>query len=77
MTVLDDFDRFHLVMDTIDRLPHTGDKDIYLKQQLKDKLFEPKQCIDKHGQDLPGIRDWNGATPNEPAPTTRRAMPKE
>ena len=33
MTVLNDLDRFHLVMDTIDRLPQTGDKGIYLKQQ--------------------------------------------
>ena len=36
MTVLNDLDRFHLVMDTIDRLPQTGDKGIYLKQQLQD-----------------------------------------
>ena len=63
MTVLNDLDRFHLAMDTIDRLPQTGDKGIYLKQQLKDKLFEPKQYIDKHGQDLPGIRDWKWGNP--------------
>jgi hypothetical protein len=37
MTVLNDLDRFHLVMDVIDRLPQTGDQGIYLKQQLKDK----------------------------------------
>jgi xylulose-5-phosphate/fructose-6-phosphate phosphoketolase len=35
MTVLNDLDRFHLVMDTIDRLPQRGDKSITLKQQLK------------------------------------------
>ena len=38
MTVLNDLDRFHLVMDAIGRLPQTGDKGIYLKQQLKEKL---------------------------------------
>jgi xylulose-5-phosphate/fructose-6-phosphate phosphoketolase len=51
-------DRFHLVMDTIDRLPQTGGKGNYLKQQLKDKLIEHKQYIDKYGQDLPEIRNW-------------------
>ena len=43
MTVLNDLDRFHLVMDAIDRLPQTGDKGVYLKQRLADKLIEHKQ----------------------------------
>jgi xylulose-5-phosphate/fructose-6-phosphate phosphoketolase len=63
MTVLNELDRFHLVMDTIDRLPQTGDKGIYLKQQLKDKLIEHKQYIDKNGQDLPEIRNWKWQAP--------------
>jgi xylulose-5-phosphate/fructose-6-phosphate phosphoketolase len=58
MTVLNDLDRFHLVMDVIDRLPMTGEKGIRLKQQLEEKLVEHKQYIEKHGQDLPEIRDW-------------------
>ena len=45
-------------VDYIDCLPQTGDKGIYLKQQLKDKLIEHKQYIDKHGEDLPEIRHW-------------------
>ena len=59
MTVLNEPDRFHLVMDAIDRLPQTGDPGIYLKQQPKDKLVEHKQYINKHGEDLPEIRHWH------------------
>lgn len=58
MTVLNDLDRFHLVMDAIDRLPQTGAAGVDVKQQLKDKLVEHKQYIDKYGQDLPEVRDW-------------------
>jgi xylulose-5-phosphate/fructose-6-phosphate phosphoketolase len=58
MTVLNDLDRFHLAMDVVDRLPQTGDQGIYLKQQLKDKLIEHRQYINKEGRDLPEIRDW-------------------
>lgn len=58
MTVLNDLDRFHLAMDTIDRLPQTGSKGVRLKQQLQDKLIEHKQYIEQHGEDMPEIRDW-------------------
>ena len=58
MTVLNDLDRFHLVMDIIDRLPQTGERGVHLKQQLKEKLIEHKQYINTHGQDMPEIRDW-------------------
>jgi xylulose-5-phosphate/fructose-6-phosphate phosphoketolase len=58
MTVLNDLDRFHLVMDTIDRLPQTGDKGIYVKRQIKGKLIEHRQYIDKYGADLPEIGPW-------------------
>ena len=63
MTVLNDLDRFHLPMDVVDRLPQTSAKGAYLKQQLHEKLIEHKQYIDKHGEDLPEIRNWQwGAT---------------
>jgi len=58
MTVLNDLDRFHLVMDTIDRLPQTGERGLALKRRLQDKLIEHKHYIRAHGQDLPEIRNW-------------------
>jgi xylulose-5-phosphate/fructose-6-phosphate phosphoketolase len=58
MTVLNDLDRFHLVMDTIDRLPQTGDSGTALKQQLTDKLQEHYTYIREYGLDMPEIRNW-------------------
>ncbi len=58
MTVLNDLDRFHLVMDTIDRLPQTGAAGLALKQRLQAKLQEHRQYINEHGQDMPEIRNW-------------------
>jgi xylulose-5-phosphate/fructose-6-phosphate phosphoketolase len=58
MTVVNDMDRFHLVMDAIDRLPQTGEKGRNLKLQLEEKLIEHKQYIDRHGEDMPEILNW-------------------
>jgi len=63
MTVLNDLDRFHLVMDTIDRLPQTGDRGHQLKQQLERKLIEHKRYINQHGQDMPEVRNWQWSRP--------------
>jgi xylulose-5-phosphate/fructose-6-phosphate phosphoketolase len=39
-------------------MPDLGSKGAYLKQTMKDKLIEHNQYIDKHGEDLPEIRNW-------------------
>ncbi|MEO6215067.1 MAG: phosphoketolase family protein [Sphingomonas sp.] len=51
-------DRFHLVIDAIDRLPQTGSQGVHLKQAMLDRLVEHKHYIDRHGEDLPEIRNW-------------------
>ena len=58
MTVLNGLDRFHLVLDAIQRLPKLGAKGESLKQLMQDKLVEHKKYVDKHGEDLPEIRNW-------------------
>jgi xylulose-5-phosphate/fructose-6-phosphate phosphoketolase len=62
MTVLNNLDRFHLVIDTIDRLPQLGTKGDHLKQLMEKKLIEHRQFIDKDGVDMPEIRNWKWPT---------------
>jgi xylulose-5-phosphate/fructose-6-phosphate phosphoketolase len=58
MAVLNDIDRFHLVMDVADRVPQLGGHAVYLRQLMRDKRVEHKEHIVKNGDDLPDIRDW-------------------
>ncbi len=58
MTVLNEMDRFHLVLDVIDRLPQMGVEGVKLKKLVQNRLVEHKKYIDKHGLDMPEILNW-------------------
>src|SRR6266852_2630340 len=55
MAVLNDLDRFHLAADAIDRLPQLGARAAYVKQALREKLYQHKEYIAKYGDDMPEI----------------------
>ena len=67
MTVLNDLDRFHLVMDTIDRLPQIGERGRALKRRLADKLIEHKRYIDSTGRTCRKSETGVGALSNRRA----------
>ncbi len=58
MTVLNDLDRFHLVMDAMDRVPSLHQKAPHIRQKMRDRLVEHKEYIEKHGEDMPEIAEW-------------------
>ncbi|MEW6089194.1 MAG: phosphoketolase family protein [bacterium] len=58
MLVLNEMDRFHLVMDVFDRVQKLEYSAAHIKQLMRNKLVEHKEYITEYGQDMPEIRDW-------------------
>ncbi|GAA5180016.1 phosphoketolase family protein [Rugosimonospora acidiphila] len=58
MLVLNDMDRFHLVMDVIDRVPGLSRRAATLRQRMVDKRAEHRDYVHETGQDLPEVRGW-------------------
>ncbi len=58
MVVMNEMDRFHLVMDVIDRVPGLAATAGGLRQQMADTLSRHWAWTREHGEDLPEVRDW-------------------
>jgi len=58
MVMLNDLDRYHLVMDVIDRVPGLGARAGLLRQQMQDARLHARQYTRDHGEDVPEITDW-------------------
>ncbi len=59
MVMLNDLDRYHLVIDVIDRVPHLQSSCATLRQQMVDKRLAAREYTRTHGDDIPPeVRDW-------------------
>jgi xylulose-5-phosphate/fructose-6-phosphate phosphoketolase len=58
MVMLNDLDRFHLVMDVIDRASGLGERAAGLRQQMADERLRHRAYTREHGDDPPDVRDW-------------------
>jgi xylulose-5-phosphate/fructose-6-phosphate phosphoketolase len=58
MVMLNDLDRFHLVIDVIDRVPGLAARAAHLRQEMVDARLAARAYTRRHGDDDPAIRDW-------------------
>ncbi len=58
MVMRNDLDRFHLVMDVIDRVPGLGSHAASLRQHLGDERLRARAYTREHGEDPPEISAW-------------------
>ncbi len=58
MVMLNDLDRFHLVIDVIDRVAHLADKAAHLRQQMIDERLRCRAWTREHGEDHPDVSGW-------------------
>jgi xylulose-5-phosphate/fructose-6-phosphate phosphoketolase len=59
MVMLNDLDRYHLVMDVIDRVPGLGERAGELRQHMSDERLRHRAYTREHGDDAPDVREWN------------------
>jgi xylulose-5-phosphate/fructose-6-phosphate phosphoketolase len=58
MVMLNDLDRFHLVIDVVDRVPGLGERCAHLRQDMVDERLRARAYTREVGDDMPEVRDW-------------------
>ena len=66
MVMLNDLDRFHLVMDVIDRVPGLAERAGQLRQDMADERLRHRAYTREHGEDPPDVTDWCWPAPSIP-----------
>ncbi|GAA2730816.1 phosphoketolase family protein [Actinocorallia aurantiaca] len=71
MVMLNDLDRFHLVMDVIDRVPGLGGRVAPLRQRMADERLRCRAYTREHGEDDPMVSGWNYRSGRPDRPSRR------
>jgi len=58
MVMLNDLDRFHLVIDVIDRVPGLASRAGHVRQLMTDERIRARAWTRAEGEDIPEVRDW-------------------
>jgi len=58
MVMLNDLDRFHLVIDVIDRVPGLAARCAHLRQDMVDQRADARRYTRDHGEDHPKVNEW-------------------
>ncbi|MFX0593902.1 phosphoketolase family protein [Melissospora conviva] len=66
MVMLNDLDRYHLVIDVIDRVPGLGERCAHLRQEMVDARHECRDYTRRYGEDAPQVAEWRWARPTSP-----------
>jgi len=73
MTVLNDLDRFHLVIDVVERVPKLQERAAALIQQMREKLIEHRRYVNTYGDDMPEVKNWKWSA----APVRKQDTPNK
>ncbi|GAB3609676.1 phosphoketolase family protein [Humibacter ginsengiterrae] len=58
MVMLNDLDRYHLVIDVIDRVPGLAERYAQLRQRMQDARLAARQYTREYGEDIPEVANW-------------------
>ncbi|MET8349167.1 MULTISPECIES: phosphoketolase family protein [unclassified Micromonospora] len=66
MVMLNDLDRFHLVIDVIDRVPGLAARAAHLRQQMVDARQSARDYTRRYGEDDPQVAEWRWIRETDP-----------
>ena len=59
MVMLNDLDRYKLVMDVLDRVPGLSETQGVLRQEMQDSRYRARAYTREHGEDIPEVTEWS------------------